>query len=117
MDQDDAIGNDKEGDEDLLKLEFCCNNNQRDGACDDSKESDGFHRCVEFLLRIVRWERVSVPCGRGRRVRRGWGVFCRTLRDIYGKCRGIDVDFIRMDNPMFALIFGLRIRRWGPWVD
>ena len=56
---------------------------------------------------------MSVPCGRGRRVRRGWGVFCRTLHDIYSKCQGIDVDFVRMDSPMFMLIFGFRIR-WGP---
>ena len=59
---------------------------------------------------------MSVPCGRGRRVRRGWGVFCRTLRDIYSKCRGIDVNFFRMDNSMFSLIFVFRIR-WGPLVD
>ena len=49
-------------------------------------------------------------------MRRGWGVFCRTLRDIYSKCWGIDVDFVRVDDSMFSLIFGLGIR-WGPWVD
>ena len=54
----------RRGYKDLLKLEFGCNNDQRDGACDDAKESDGFHRCIEFVLRIVRWERMSVPCGR-----------------------------------------------------
>ena len=52
----------------------------------------------------------------GRRVRRGWGVFSRTLRDIYSKCRGIDVDFIRVDGLMFSLIFGSGFR-WGLWVD
>ena len=86
----------RRGYKDLLKLEFGCNNDQRDGACDDAKESDGFHWCIEFILRFMRWERVSVPCGRGRRVRRGWRVFGRTLRDIYSKCRGIDVDFVQI---------------------
>ena len=61
---------------------------------------------------IRRWERRSVPCGRGRRVRGGWGVFGRTLRDIYSKRRGIDVDFVRMDYSMFSLIF-LILDRWG----
>ena len=98
------------GYKDLLKLEFGCNNDQRDGACDDAKESDGFHRCIEFVLQIVRWERMSVPCGRGRRVRRGWRVFSRTLCDIYSKCRGVDVDFVHVDSPMFTLIFGFWIR-------
>ena len=70
---------------------FGCNDDQGDGACYEAKESDGFHRCVKFVLRIVRWERMSVPCGRGGRVWRGWGVFSRTLRDIYSKCRCIDV--------------------------
>ena len=59
---------------------------------------------------------MSVPCGRGRRVRRGWRVFCRTLRDIYSECRGIDVDFVHVDDSMFSLILGFRFR-WGPWVD
>ena len=58
LDQDDAMGNDKEGDKDLLKLEFGCNNNQRDGACDDAEEHDGFHRSIKFVLRIGRWERI-----------------------------------------------------------
>ena len=107
----------RRGYKDLLKLEFGCNNNQRDGACDDAKESDGFHRCIEFVLRIIRWwERRSVPCGRGRRVRGGWGVFSRTLRDIYSKCRCMNVDFVRMDGSMFPLIF-LILDRWGLWVD
>ena len=32
LDQDNAIWNDKEGDKDLLKLEFGCDDDQRDGA-------------------------------------------------------------------------------------
>ena len=45
-------------------------------------------------------------------MRRGWGVFGRTLRDIYSKCRGIDVDFVRVDDchelaffTFFSLLF------------
>ena len=38
LDQDDAIGNDKEWGKDLLKLEFGCNNNQRDGASYGTRE-------------------------------------------------------------------------------
>ena len=106
----------RSGNKDLLKLEFGCDNDQRDGACYDAGEKNGFHRCIVFVLRIGRWERRSVPCGRGRRVRRGWGVLGRTLRDIYSKCRGIDVDFVRMDDSMFSLIF-LILDRWGLWVD
>ena len=43
-------------------------------------------------------------------------MFGRTLRDIYSKCRSIDVDFIRMDGLMFLLIF-LILDLWGLWVD
>ena len=43
-------------------------------------------------------------------------MFGRTLRDIYSKCRGIDVDFICMDGLMFAMIFFI-LNRWGLWVD
>ena len=43
-------------------------------------------------------------------------MFGRTLRDIYSKCRGIDVDFVRMDDAVFSLIF-LILDRWGLWVD
>ena len=43
-------------------------------------------------------------------------MFGRTLRDIYSKCRGIDVDFVRVDYSVFSLIF-LILDRWGLWVD
>ena len=43
-------------------------------------------------------------------------MFGRTLRDIYSKCRGIDVNFVRMDYSMFLLIF-LILDRWGLLVD
>ena len=43
-------------------------------------------------------------------------MFGGTLRDIYSKCQGIDVDFVRMDDSMFSLIF-LILDRWGLWVD
>ena len=42
-------------------------------------------------------------------------MFGRTLRDIYSKCRSIDVDFIRMDGSMFLLIF-LILDRWVFWL-
>ena len=43
-------------------------------------------------------------------------MFGRTLRDIYSKCRGIDVDFVHVDDSMFWLIF-LILDRWGLLVD
>ena len=43
-------------------------------------------------------------------------MFARTLCDIYSKCRGIDVDLVRMDYSMFSLIL-LILDRWGLWVD
>ena len=43
-------------------------------------------------------------------------MFRRTLRDIYSECRGVDFDFVRMDDSVFSLIF-LILDWWGLWVD
>ena len=43
-------------------------------------------------------------------------MFGRTLCDIYSKCRGVDVDFVRVDDSVFLMIF-LILDRWGLWVD
>ena len=43
-------------------------------------------------------------------------MFSRTLRDIYSKCRGIDIDFIRVDGSVFSMIFPI-LDWWGLWVD
>ena len=53
---------------------------------------------------------MSVPCGRGRRVRGRWGVFGGTLCDIYIECQGDDVNLIHMDGLMFSMIFVFWIR-------